>query len=215
MPRCVTTENISDAVAYLTSVDPDLKVLVDQHGIPPLWEREEGFDTLVLIILEQQVSLASARATFRKLRDQLGEVTPAAVLTLDNEALKAVGFSRQKTRYVRILSEAVQDGSLNLEALAAAEDSQVRQQLMSLKGVGKWTADIYLLMALRRADIWPEGDLALAATIQAIKQYPLRPKPDELIRVAQSWKPWRAVAARILWNHYLICLRPTSGTTEL
>ena len=144
----------------LAARDRDLGRVYEKLGAPPMWDREPGFSTLVQIILEQQVSLASARACFDKLVAMVGDLTPASLLALDDEALKAVGFSRQKSDYSRILAAAVDGGALDLEGLADASDDEARERLMELKGIGRWTADIYLLMALGRPDIWPVGDLA-------------------------------------------------------
>lgn len=155
------------------------------------------------IILEQQVSLASAKAAFTKLERSLGEVTPEGLLVLDDDDLKAMGFSRQKTRYSRGLAQATVDGDLDLSGLRVLSDEDARATLMSLKGIGRWTADIYLLMALRRPDVWPIGDLALAKAAQQVKRLPDLPDHGDLDRLAETWKPWRAVAARVLWHHYL------------
>jgi len=174
-----------------------------KHGVPPLWAREPGFATLIHIILEQQVSLASARAAFNKLQHALGEVTPAAFLTLDDAQLKSIGFSRQKTRYGRELAQAVLSGTLDLNALHALPDDAAHMQLTAVKGIGQWTTDIYLLMALRRPDVFPKGDLALLITAQRLFGLPARPTPLELETMAEAWRPHRATAARILWHFYL------------
>lgn len=187
----------------LAARDRDLGRVYEKLGAPPMWDREPGFSTLVQIILEQQVSLASARACFDKLVAMVGDLTPASLLALDDEALKAVGFSRQKSDYSRILAAAVDGGALDLEGLADASDDEARERLMELKGIGRWTADIYLLMALGRPDIWPVGDLALVVAAQRIKGLDDRPNPDEFRRLGEPWRPWRSVAARLLWHHYL------------
>lgn len=190
-------------LAELAGRDADLgRVLLD-FGPPPMWDREPGFATLIHIILEQQVSLASARACFDKLISTVGELTPAALLALNDEALRRVGFSRQKTEYARILATAVQTGELDLNALANLPDDEARCQLMRLKGIGRWTADIYLLMALGRPDVWPVGDLALVTAAQRVKGLETRPSPEEFQSLGDAWRPWRSVAARLLWNHYL------------
>jgi len=168
-----------------------------------MWAREPGFPTLIHIILEQQVSLASARAAYDRLLAAASPLTPARFLELDDVALKRIGFSRQKTAYGRELAWAVLDGHLNLAELHTLDDGTVRSELIKVKGIGPWTADIYLLMALRRPDVWPSGDLALAAAAQRVKRLASRPKPDELDALGASWHPWRAVAARLLWHYYL------------
>lgn len=168
-----------------------------------MWAREPGFPTLVHIILEQQVSLASARAAYDRLLAVVSPLTPGRFLELDDARLRAIGFSRQKTAYGRYLAQALLNGQLDLDALGAMDDAAVRSALTQIKGIGPWTADIYLLMALRRPDVWPSGDLALAAAVQSIKGLAARPVPDELQALGENWRPWRAVAARLLWHHYL------------
>jgi DNA-3-methyladenine glycosylase II len=190
-------------VDSLTARDADLAAIVTRFGYPPLWAREASFATLVHIILEQQVSLASAKAAFDRLRAALGHVEPQRLLTLDDEALKAIGFSRQKTLYARLLAQAILDGQLDLARLARLPDDEVRVALKQLKGIGDWTVDIYLLMALRRPDAWPKGDLGLAVAAQEIKGLAARPAPSQLETLGEAWRPWRAVAARLLWHHYL------------
>lgn len=174
-----------------------------KYGYPPMWQRDPGFGTLIHIILEQQVSLASALAAYKKLCARLPDLTPASFLTLDDAELKACGFSRQKTRYGRELATAIVTGSLDLAALEKMEDEMVSAELTKIKGIGNWTANIYLLMVLRRANIWPPGDLALAAAAHDIFDLPKRPTYPELDEMALAWQPWRAVAARLLWHYYL------------
>lgn len=193
------------ALAILRDRDSDLDCVLSAYGPPPMWVREPGFRTLVQIILEQQVSLASARAAFNRLLQAVPVLTPAEFLKLDSENLKQIGFSRQKTRYCRNVACAVTEGSLCLEGLPGLDDDRVRAELVRITGIGRWTADIYLMMALRRPDIWPVGDLALAAAAREVKRLGTRPSVKELEALGESWKPWRAVAARVLWHHYLSC----------
>jgi DNA-3-methyladenine glycosylase II len=194
---------ISEALRYLAAVDADLAYLHLQLGAPPLWPREPGFPTLIHIVLEQQVSLASAQATFNRLVAATNPLTPSRLLELDDETLRTVGFSRQKAAYARQLALALIESRLDLERIAQMEDGAARHTLISLKGIGPWTADIYLLMALRRPDVWPAGDLALQIALQQIKELPTRPTPVEMEELAAPWRPWRAVAARLLWHYYL------------
>lgn len=191
------------AAAALAERDPRLASVVERYGVPPLWDREPGFPTLLHIILEQQVSLASARAAFTRLQELASPLTPQRFLELDDISLKAAGFSRQKTRYGRELAAAVLSGVLDLERLAYLDDDAVRATLTSVKGIGRWTADIYLLMALGRPDIWPSGDLALAVSARSVLALDRLPAGDELLQLAEAWRPWRAVAARIFWHGYL------------
>jgi DNA-3-methyladenine glycosylase II len=171
-----------------------------------MWGREPGFSTLLHIILEQQVSLASARAAHNKLLEIASPLTPGGFLELDDATLKAAGFSRQKTSYARELANSLVEGRLDLDALRESDDDTVRSELLKIKGIGRWTADIYLLMVLRRPDIWPSGDLALAVAAHSVKRLRSRPTPQEMNAIGEAWRPWRAVAARILWHYYLSAL---------
>jgi len=202
----MTESILLEGVSELAQRDPDLARIVSAFGPPPLWERQPGFPTLIYIILEQQVSLASARAAYNRLVQAAQPLTPENFLRFSDEALKAIGFSRQKTRYGRELAHAVLSGSLNLDALEGLEDGEVRERLMKIKGIGVWTADIYLLMALGRPDIWPRGDLALHAAMQQVKGLPKRPTSEEAHAISAAWHPWRAAAARLLWHLYLSTL---------
>jgi DNA-3-methyladenine glycosylase II len=203
MIKILDDKNIAAACKKLAKIDPDLERIYKTYGAPPLWDREPGFSTLVHIILEQQVSLASAKACHDKLCERLGKLTPRAFLTLDDAGLKAVGFSRQKTAYARNLAETVLSRKLSLNKLEAMPDEAVRATLKELKGVGDWTSDVYLLMVLLRTDVMPRGDLALHVAYQKRKGLPQRPGADEFIALAEKWKPYRAVAARLLWHFYL------------
>lgn len=190
-------------VKALTESDPHLRRVVDRYGPPPLWGRDPGFPSLLKIILEQQVSLASAQATYDKLLAKVNPLTPKGLLRLSDDELKAVGFSHQKTKYVRILAEEIRCGSLDLDGLHRLDDEEVMGVLTSLTGIGPWTAGIYLLMALGRPDVWPRGDLALLSAMSEVKELENVPSNDEAAIIANSWQPWRSVAARILWHHYL------------
>ncbi len=191
------------AVARLAATDPALAGVVERWGPPPFWRHPEGFAGLVHGILAQQVSLESAVAAFGKLEGALGRVEPEAFLTLDDARLRAVGFSRQKAAYARGLAEAIAGGTLDLAALDSSPDDEVRRSLLRLRGIGRWTADVYLLFALRRADAWPSGDLALAVAVQELWGQPTRLGWDALDMFAERWRPQRAVAARFLWHDYL------------
>ena len=196
------------AVEALAGADPDLAGIVDRHGPPPLWAREPGFETLVTIILEQQVSLGSAVAALGRLKNALGigptaPLDPTAIIGLGEEAMRYAGLTRQKSRYLAGLASDVVSGRLGLAAVAEAADDDARTALVDVVGIGHWTADIYLLMALGRPDIWPDGDLALAAAMRRAKRLQALPTRDEQRSIAEAWQPWRAVAARILWHAYL------------
>jgi DNA-3-methyladenine glycosylase II len=203
MAQKLNQTSLLQAVQALVARDRDLAGIVERFGPPPLWKRKPGFQTLIYIILEQQVSLASARSAYEKLIKTTKTLTPASFLGLSDAELKSIGFSRQKTSYGRNLAAAMIEGSLDLSELSDLDDDRAKEQLMKIKGVGSWTADIYLLMALGRPDVWPSGDLALAAAIQKVKGIAARPSAKELVEMSLNWQPWRAVAARILWHFYL------------
>ncbi len=199
----LTDALLIEGVRILAGQDPDLADVFTAFGPPPLWAREPGFPTLVYIILEQQVSLASARAAFNRLAQAISPITPQAFLELDDATLKTIGFSRQKTGYGRILARAVLEGELDLAALEHMQEDQVRAELTRIKGIGRWTADIYLMEALLHPDIWPSGDLALAIAVQRVKKLSALPGKMELESIGESYRPWRAIAARMFWHHYL------------
>jgi len=202
-PEQLTEGTFLKALKYLYDRDPDLAYVINEYGTPPMWLREPGFSTLVHIILEQQVSLASAQAAFDRLCEAVSPLTPSGFLTLDDATLKVIGFSRQKTHYCRQLSWAIHQRELNLQELEKMDNTTARSELIKISGIGPWTADIYLLMALRRPDIWPSADLALAVATQKLKKLLSRPDVDELNEISSPWRPWRAVAARVLWHYYL------------
>ena len=206
----LTERSLAIAAKTLAKDHAPFERVIAAHGVPPLWAREPGFATLIYIILEQQVSLASARAAFNKLQAALVEVTPATFLTLDDAQLKTIGFSRQKARYGRGLAHAVLAGALDLDALHTMPDDAVRSLLTAVKGIGQWTTDIYLLMALGRRDVFPKGDLALLIAAQRLFDLPSRPTQREMDLIAEAWRPHRATAARILWHFYLSELRTST-----
>ena len=203
MIRLLTPATMQEGLLALAEQDSDLAQLWQMQGEPPTWFREPTFATLIHIILEQQVSLASARAAFNKLLVLANPLMPERFLALDEVALRQAGFSRQKMNYGRYLAHALLNGDLDLAELEQLDDVQVRQELTKIKGIGNWTANVYLMMALRRVDIWPSGDLAVAVAVQEIKKLPQRPKNDELTKLAEQWQPWRGIAARLFWQYYL------------
>ena len=201
--RPLTRDRLLQGVAELCDRDEDLAHVVDRFGAPPLWARKPGFATLVRIVLEQQVSLSSAQATYERLRAELGSVTAQLVAQLRIADLRALGITRQKADYCSNLARLIVKGELDLRQIARADDTTARRRLCAIHGVGPWTADIYLLMALRRPDVWPDGDLALTEAARRIKRLRKRPTAERLRRITNRWKPWRAVAARMLWHFYL------------
>lgn len=211
----LSEEFFSRAVGELAQRDADLAAVVEKYGRPPLWVREPGFPTLVYIILEQQVSLASARALYQRLQEAVRPFTPGRFLKLTEDEMRRLGFSRQKAHYTRLLADAIQRRQLDLRVLHDLHDHHAREKLLTLKGIGPWTADIYLLSALRRPDIWPIGDLALATAVQEVKRLRKRPSPEKLEKMSARWRPWRAVAARLFWHAYLCKRGQNTGTVSL
>ncbi|HUO45610.1 MAG TPA: DNA-3-methyladenine glycosylase 2 family protein [Acidimicrobiia bacterium] len=196
-------QEFRSAVATLVGSDPVLAAMIREFGMPDFWYRPPGFATLVLFILEQQVSLASGAAAFRKLQNRIGAVTPEAVLVPNDEELRADGFSRQKTRYVRELARSVLEGKIDLAALAHEDDDEVRKRLLGLVGIGPWTADVYLLSCLRRPDTWPVLDRALQVAAAEACALAEVPDPPALEALGERWRPHRSTAARLLWHSYL------------
>ena len=200
--KTLTSTSLRRFSKVLADSDQYLARIYEAYGPPPLWDREPGFATLLNIILEQQVSLASAKACFDKLTNHLGGVTPEGLLALNDAELKRIGFSRQKAVYGRHLSEAVIEKRIDFEGLHRLTNAQVKSELIKLKGVGEWTSDIYLIMALLRPDVMPRGDIALHTAWHELSGEP-RPTSDEFLVIAERWKPYRSVAARLLWHFYL------------
>lgn len=196
-------QKLTAACRKLSAIDSDLAFIFEKYGTPPLWQREAGFATLIQIILEQQVSLASAASAFHKLKEKLGAISPAGVLSLTDEELKKAYFSRQKAVYARELAGAILSGRLDLSELENLPDDEAQNELKKIKGIGDWTADIYLLMAMLRADVMPKGDLALHVAWKRLKRLESAPRADEFQQIAARWKPFRATAARLLWHYYL------------
>ena len=202
MIKPLTSRSLKLHAKTLASRCPHLAVVYEKYGPPPLWDRPSGFSTLLQIILEQQVSLASAKACFDKLCSRLGDVTPKSLLRSTDAELRKDGFSRQKTAYARHLAEAMIAKHIDFESLRSRSDGDVKTELIKLKGVGEWTSDIYLLMAMLRPDVMPKGDVALHTAWHNLSGEP-RPTSDEFLVIAERWKPYRSVAARLLWHFYL------------
>ena len=197
------SRKLKSACIKLSKEHKELGLVYKTYGTPPLWDRPTGFATLLNIILEQQVSLASAKACFDKLTARIGDVSPKNLLTLNDIEMKTVGFSRQKAAYARHLSEAILEKRIDLDGLHLLPDPDVKAELVKLKGVGEWTSDIYLLMAMLRPDVMPKGDIALHEAYRKLTNADKRPGSDEFVAMAVKWKPFRSVAARLLWHYYL------------
>ncbi|HEY5326918.1 MAG TPA: DNA-3-methyladenine glycosylase 2 family protein [Mucilaginibacter sp.] len=195
-----TYHTICDELAV---IDADLQNVINTHGYPPFWSRPNTFETLLHIILEQQVSLASALSALNKLKERLQEITPARILLLNDAEMKACYCSRQKTMYIRYLAEALLSGQLNLTELEDMPDDVIRAKLTALKGIGHWTADVYLMFVLQHPDVFPVGDLAAVNAIKRVKKLPATVTKEEMLTVAAKWQPYRIIATMLLWHFYL------------
>jgi DNA-3-methyladenine glycosylase II len=197
----LTTESLASAAETLASQDRDLARIYEIHGTPPMWARRPGFPTLLRIVLEQQVSLVSARAMFERLKSNIEPFAATRFIELGETYLRTLGVTRQKAHYCVAVAQAFTNGDLN--HIARMPDGDAKAALLSIKGVGPWTANIYLLMALKRPDIWPDGDVALATAVGKLQRMKERPAFERLAEIAEAWRPFRSVAARMLWQHYL------------
>jgi DNA-3-methyladenine glycosylase II len=195
--------NYSKLCEALAKKEKIFKTIIRRHGYPPLWRRPVSYATLVHIILEQQVSLASAKAALNKLKEKIGAITPAKVLALSDAELKACYFSRQKTVYARELAIAIQSKKIELKKLSSLHDDDIRFSLKQVKGIGDWTADVFMLFALQRTDIFPIGDLAMVNALKEVMELPSKISKEELLSIAESWRPYRSIAATLLWHHYI------------
>jgi len=201
--QILTQQTLNAAARDLATRDKTLATILSAHGDPPLWRRKAGFPTLVHIILEQQVSLRSGKAMFDRLHAAIQPFAPETFLRKGEQYLRSLGVTRQKSAYLIHLSGLIVEGDLNLPKVSRMTDHNARLSLMRVKGIGSWSADVYLLMAMRRADVWPAGDLALAVAAKELWDLEKRPSPEELELLAEKWRPNRAVAARMLWQYYL------------
>ena len=188
---------------HLAEKDDDLKLIVDTYGYPPMFTRRPTFETLLHIILEQQVSLASAKAALNKLKEKIEIVLPEKLLLLTDVELRACYFSRQKITYTRDLAKAIINKQLNLDELILSPDETVRTELKKIKGIGDWTTDVYMMMAMQRTDLFPVGDIALVNSMKAIKNLPKETGAAALLMLAEKWRPYRTVATFLLWHAYI------------
>ncbi len=199
----LTRRSLDKAIHDLASQDPLMNALLSQFGMPPMWQREQSFGTLVHIVLEQKVSLASARAVMQRVQELCPGMSPESFLQVSEQALREAGISERKVSYCRSIAAALHDGELDLKRLHRCSDEQVLQQLTAIRGIGPWTAGVYLLMAMRRPDAWASGDRALAVSLAECEQMAQVPSYAELDARAEQWRPHRAAAARMLWHAYL------------
>ena len=195
-----TYHSICDELAL---IDNDLASIIKAYGYPPFWHRPNSFETLVHIILEQQVSLASALSALNKLRERVQTLTPARVLLLTDEEMRACYVSRQKSGYIKYLAEALLSGQLNLHELEDMPDHEVRARLVALKGIGNWTADVYLMFVLQHSDVFPIGDLAAVNALKRVKKLPADITREQMLEITAKWQPYRTIATMLLWHFYL------------
>ncbi len=203
MIQTFDAESLKAICKQLAKKDSDIKHIISSYGFPPFWSRKPSFETLVHIILEQQVSLASAKAALDQLKLKIKKVNPYNLLSLTDEEMKFCYFSRQKTVYARNLAEAVISKRIQISKLKSLNDEEVRNKLTELKGIGNWTADVFMMMALNRTDCFPTGDIALINSIKKVKNLPTETTKEQILEIAEAWKPYRTIAAYLLWHNYL------------
>lgn len=210
-PVAFTGQTYTGFCDALAKKDKWLCSIIDTYGYPPMWTRENTFETLVHIILEQQVSLASALAALHKLKQALGVIRPASILRLSDEDMRACFVSRQKMGYIRGVARAIVNKKLDLNQLAALSNAEIREKLICLKGIGHWTIDVYLMFALQRVDILPIGDLALVNAVKKLKKLPASTTKEDILKISTRWQPYRTVASMLLWHYYLSSRKKTSS----
>lgn len=189
-------------LTILAERDPDIAAAFKACGLPPRRQQPVGFEGLLSIILAQQVSAGATRAIRDRLYAAVGELTPKNFLALDDDALRGIGFSRQKVRYGRGIAEATLSRDLDFDAVAEMDDDAAIAELCKIKGIGPWTAEIYLLFALGRPDVWPAADLAVQEALKRLKRLRKRPTTERMRKLGQAWRPHRSAAARFLWHYY-------------
>jgi DNA-3-methyladenine glycosylase II len=187
----------------LAKKDKHIQEIIKEHGYPPFWSRKPSFETMIHIILEQQVSLASAKAALVKLKEKTGAVTARKLLLLSDEELRACYFSRQKIVYARCLANAIESGYLSIKKLQHLPDDEIRTALTQIKGIGNWTVDVFLMMVLHRTDLFPTGDIALMNSVKHVKQLHSQTSKENILELAEAWRPNRTVAAFIFWHAYI------------
>ncbi|WP_309607963.1 DNA-3-methyladenine glycosylase 2 family protein [Flavobacterium sp.] len=191
---------MQQAIDFLTANEPIFQTIKNTYGLPIIPSRPQGFETLVLLILEQQVSINSAKATFLKLKNTVKNLEPSTLINLPDQEFRDIGVSRQKTKYIKCLAEAIIEKTIDLESLPSKSSGQVRFELIKIKGIGNWTIDIYLMFCLKTPDIIPLGDIAVVNTIKELLDIHNK---EEMEVYTQKWAPYRSMATFFLWHHYL------------
>jgi len=199
--RIATKTHLDDAVAGLIAADPRLMPIAGRVQIPFVPKRKHGFEALVSIVVSQQLSVAAADTIFARVKQKVRPFTPQQVLAAPAETLRACGLSAPKQKHMKAIAAAILDGSLDLKRIRFMADDDARAHLIAVKGIGPWTADIYLMSSLGRADIWPVGDVGLQAAITRALKLRKRPNEKRMEQIARAWRPWRTVAARMFWYH--------------
>jgi DNA-3-methyladenine glycosylase II len=198
-----TQSNYHTICDELALTDPQLAGIIKNHSYPPFWSRTNTFETLVHFILEQQVSLASALSALNKLKERVQVLTPESIMRLTDEEMRACYVSRQKSGYIKHLAGALLSGQLNLTELEEMPDDEIRTKLVALKGIGNWTADVYLMFVLQHPDVFPIGDLAAVNALKRIKNLAIETTTEQLLEIAEGWRPYRTLATMLLWHFYL------------
>lgn len=196
-------QNYHQLCDELAGRDASFTGIISAYGYPPFWSRPNTFESLVHVILEQQVSVASGLAALQKLKEKLEIVSAENLLALSDEELKSCYFSRQKTIYARDLAANILNKNLILEELEMLSNNEIRSKLTSIKGIGNWTTDIYLMFILHRTDVFPAGDLAAVNSLKKVKNLPKETSKERLLQIAEAWKPYRTIATMLLWHEYL------------
>lgn len=204
MNRITCDADLEEGMAALGALHPDWAAIIAKTGLPPLRRREGGFSGLSAIIVSQQLSVASARAVWARVESVLSPLTPERVLAATDEEMRLSGLSRPKQRTLRAVAAAVATGGLDLDRLELATPEFVHEHMTAVSGIGPWTADVYLLFCLGHRDGFAAGDLAIQEAARVAFSLPARPKPAELAAMAEAWRPWRGVAARLLWAYYAL-----------
>lgn len=195
--RCIVND---EDIGKLKKKDKTISFVIEKHGNPPNWKRDPGFISLSRIILEQQVSLESAYAHFKKLDDYVKSFSPKELLNLTDVEMRECQISRQKASYLRALANAIIDNQLNLVDLGDMDEDVIRKELMAIKGIGKWTSDVYLMFCLQRKDIFPLGDIAVVKSVKELYRIESR---EDVLAVSETWIPFRSLGSFCMWNYYL------------
>ena len=203
MSKIQNKQHFIELCNWCVNIEPKLKPVITKFDYPPFWHREPNLATLILTILEQQVSLASAKSAYNKLVGKIGLVTPENFVKLNEDDLKACYFSRQKIVYTKNLANEIMSGNLDLIELNNLSEQEIRSILIKLKGIGNWTIDMYLLMSLHFADIFPPGDLATIKSVYELDLVPATFSKEEIVSFMQKFSPFQSAATYILWHSYI------------